>query len=191
MFSTREIGFLAGMAGFAALSVFLLAILACKGNNKVNFYLTEARLNIDCILLEREVHALCNKIPNIKTRVIKSKLFITEKEPPIADNEEQYCPDLVVREFIVRVLCRYLSCQSCSLAHAASFTCMPAYSRFIVSYLYPGNHDNLLETRLSLRLPWQLAQTRLSVPLPWKLSNKLDFPSRFQVYGRICSSESP
>ena len=54
----------------------------------------------------------CDKIVKIltKARVMKSKLFITEKEPPIADHEEQYCPDLVVREFIVRVLCRYLSC---------------------------------------------------------------------------------
>jgi len=34
-FSPREIGFLAGMAGFAALSLFLL-IFVCKGKNKVN-----------------------------------------------------------------------------------------------------------------------------------------------------------
>ena len=35
MLSNREIGFLAGMACLLALSVFLLTILACKGNNKV------------------------------------------------------------------------------------------------------------------------------------------------------------
>ncbi|KAL5262726.1 hypothetical protein ACHWQZ_G008207 [Mnemiopsis leidyi] len=34
MLSNREIGFLAGMACLLALSVFLLTILACKGNNK-------------------------------------------------------------------------------------------------------------------------------------------------------------
>jgi len=34
-FSPREIGFLAGMAGFAALSLFLI-IIVCKGKNKVN-----------------------------------------------------------------------------------------------------------------------------------------------------------
>merc|ERR1712176_1000045 len=36
LFTPREIGFLAGMAGFGALSLFLIVILVCKGKNKVS-----------------------------------------------------------------------------------------------------------------------------------------------------------
>ena len=70
---------------------------------------------------------------------------MTEKEPQISDREEQYCPDLGVREFIVR---EGICLVSCSLAHAVLFSCMPVHSTFNMSCDPCLYYSNLFETWL-------------------------------------------